>query len=250
MDEPVATTPRWGNEGRDRKAMAILRTMVARCGDRVAEGTWLDIGCGSGGIASALAPHVGRIIGIDPEPWPSWPALAEGQSNLSFLPAGFDGDELPLPEGAADVVICNQVYEHVAHPAALIRNIHRVLKPGGVCYFAGPNLLWPIEPHVYWPFVHWLPRRAAQRLMRALGSKRADALDAYSKSYWRLLSWFGEAGFESVDAVADRLSVELDMRRHVNLANIIRHIPPAGRKLLAPFWPGFIFVLRKQRLGE
>lgn len=250
MREPVTTAPRWGSEGRERKAMVILETMVARCGDLDAGGTWLDIGCGSGGIASALAHHVGRIVGIDPEPWSSWASLAEVQPNLSFLQAGFDGDQLPLPEGTVDVVICNQVYEHVANPAALIRNIHRVLRPGGICYFAGPNLLWPIEPHVYWPFVHWLPRRAVQRLMRVMGSKRADALDAYSKSYWRLLSWFGEAGLESVDAVAERLSVEMEMRRHVTLANIVRRIPPAGRKLLAPFWPGFIFVLRKQRASE
>ena len=245
MDEPVTTTPRWGNEGRDRKAMAILRTMVARCGDQVAEGTWLDIGCGSGGIASALAPHVGRIIGIDPEPWPSWPALAEGQSNLSFLPAGFDGDELPLPEGAADVVICNQVYEHVAHPAALIRNIHRVLKPGGVCYFAGPNLLWPIEPHVYWPFVHWLPRRAAQRLMRALGSKRAGALDAYSASQWTLMGWFEGVGFSVSNLLRARTAAGLGMGRHRWLSALAENMPDAIYRFLCPVAPGFVFLLTK-----
>ncbi len=248
MAEDAKTTPRWGNEYRERKAIAILGTLVSECGEEVKAGVWLDIGCGSGGIANALAPHVSQIIGIDPEPWPCWSGMAEKTHNLSFVQAGFDSDELQMDGETADVIICNQVYEHVAQPAVLIRNIHRVLKPGGVCYFAGPNLLWPVEPHVYWPLVHWLPRRAAQSLMRALGSKQAGMLDAYSKTYWRLMSWFRKNGFESTDAVPARLSVELDTRRYKELAKIIRQTPPFGSKLVAPFWPSFIFVLRKQQL--
>jgi len=89
MREPVTTAPRWGSEGRERKAMVILETMVARCGDLDAGGTWLDIGCGSGGIASALAHHVGRIVGIDPEPWSAWASLAEVHAAQPFFPPGW-----------------------------------------------------------------------------------------------------------------------------------------------------------------
>lgn len=245
MSESIAITPRWGNEGRDRKAMAILRTMVSRCGERIGQGTWLDVGCGSGGIASALAPHVKQIVGVDPEPWPTWSALTEGQPNLSFLPAGFDGDQLPLPEGTADVVICNQVYEHVAHPAVLIRNIHRVLKPGGVCYFAGPNLLWPVEPHVFWPFVHWLPRRSAQRLMRALGSKRADVLDAYSATQWTLMGWFDSAGFSVSNLLRARGAAGLALGRYKRLSLVAAALPDGIYRLLGPVAPGFVFLLTK-----
>ena len=68
---------------------------------------------------------------------------------------------------------------------------------GGIAYFAGPNLLFPIEPHVFWPFVHWLPRGLAVRLMRALGSRKV--LDANSASWWRLHAWFD--GFEVSNAL-------------------------------------------------
>lgn len=249
MAEPEMPTPRWGSLGRDRKARAILGTLVAHCGARIVEATWLDIGCGSGGIAGALAPHVDRIHGVDPEPWPTWETLVAEHSNLSFLVAGFDGEELPVPDATVDVVVCNQVYEHVARPAALVRNIHRVLKPGGVCHFAGPNLLWPIEPHVYWPFVHWLPRRMAQRLMQTLGSMQVEQLDAFSRTYWGLSSWFSDVGFRWVDGIAARVSVELDLRGCRRSAAPARSIPAVALKPLAPLWPGFIFMLHKQDRG-
>lgn len=244
-EQELRQTPRWGSECRERKAMAILRTMIARCGDGVVEGTWLDIGCGSGGIAFTLAPHVRMIVGIDPEPWPSWETKAEEQQNLSFVSAYFDGDQLPLQVGTADVVICNQVYEHVTHPSALIRNIHRVLKPGGVCYFAGPNLLWPIEPHVFWPFVHWLPRPLAQRLMRGLRSTKADSLDAYSATQLTLKSWFKDAGFSVSNLLRIRTATGLDIGRHERLSAMAMAMPEAFYNLLCPIAPGFVFLLTK-----
>lgn len=245
MNNATLATPRWGNEGRDRKARAILATMIRRCGDGITKGTWIDIGCGSGGIAQALAPHVDRIIGVDPEPWPEWDTMAGANENLEFVPSGFDGDHVPIPDGSADVVICNQVYEHVHHPERLIKNIQGLLKPGGVCYFAGPNLLWPIEPHVFWPFVHWLPRGFAQSAMRILGSCRADKLDAYSANVWSLRRWFQASGLLWEDSVAERVAVEFDMRGQQVLGHMAVRSLNAFRMPLAPFWPGFIFILRR-----
>ncbi|MGB1562351.1 MAG: methyltransferase domain-containing protein [Sinimarinibacterium flocculans] len=245
MDDLAAATPRWGSEGRDRKAMAILQTLISQRGKQLADGVWVDVGCGSGGIAGAISPHVKQIIGIDPEQWHSWDSLAEERPNLSFLTASFDGSRLPLPEETADVVICNQVYEHVAHPAELIRNIHRVLKPSGICYFAGPNLLWPVEPHVHWPFVHWLPRRTAHGFMRALGSERADALDAYSASHWVLMHWFDCAGLSASNLLRARAAAGLRAGGHSWLALLAKAVPDSVYKLLSPLAPGFVFLLAK-----
>lgn len=245
--ETVAATPRWGNEGRDRKADAILTTLVSVCGEDIRRGAWLDIGCGSGGIASAIAPSVHQITGIDPEPWPAWAAMTAAQPNLTFKVAGFDSEHLPLPENTIDVVICNQVYEHVAQPEQLIRNIHRVLRPGGVCYFAGPNLLWPIEPHVCWPFVHWLPRHVALRLMRALGSDSANELDAYSVTLWQLSAWFKATGLIANDSVVRRLAIALDLAHFKIISRFVRRIPDSVAWCARPFWPSFVFVLMKSK---
>ena len=235
--------PRWGSDERDAKADAIWLTMLDRCGARISDGTWLDIGCGSGGIAVALAPKVRRMIGIDPEPWQRWHDFESAHANLSFHK--YDGDCRPPAalDGSIDVVVCNQVYEHVADPRALLADIARVLKPDGRCYFAGPNLLWPIEPHVFWPFVHWLPRRVAVRLMDLLGSKRSAELDARSTHYWRLTRWFGDAGLDYTIAISSRIRAGLESRG-VRWHRQVRWVDSA-LDAMAPFSPGFVFVLCK-----
>lgn len=245
MTDTVSPTPRWGNEGRDRKAQAIWLTLQHLCGEKIGKGTWLDVGCGSGGIAASLAPHVDRMVGVDPEPWPAWPEIAALQENLTFQIGNFDGTKIPISESSVDIAICNQVYEHVDNPKALLRNVYCVLKPGGHCYFAGPNLLWPIEPHVVLPFVHWLPRAGAQRWLRRFGSPQADKLDAFSASYWRLTRMFKEFGFDYISAIHARLHAELSRERVSFLLRMVAAAPPSLVKALTPLAPGFVFMLTK-----
>lgn len=246
-DARVLQEPRWGNEKRDQKGLGIWLTLIRHCGAEISAGTWLDIGCGSGGIAAALAPRVRRIIGIDPQPWSCWATAMAEHDNLSFLVSACDEESMPVAECSMDIVVCNQVYEHVGDARALLRNIHRVLKPEGRCYFAGPNLLWPVEPHVHWPFVHWLRRPFAVRLMKALGSKHADSLDAYSTHYWELTRWFRCIGFSYANGIPARLSAELDgIRGMAALGRVAARVPATAVDLLTPFSPGFVFVVRKQ----
>lgn len=235
-------TPRWGAQNRKIKAEAIWQTLVRAGDDPRRHGRWLDVGCGSGGIVAALADRVQEIHGIDPEPWPGWKRMASAHPNLTFSTGAFDQTELPLPHASVDMVICNQVYEHVTDPEQLVRNIHAVLRPGGRCYFAGPNLLWPIEPHVFWPFVHWLPRTLAQRLMRLLGSRQASQLDAFSAHYWTHLRRFRESGFAVRCAVDLRLKVALAASPMPLLSSLV---PGPLIRVFEPFSPAFVFLLEK-----
>lgn len=239
-------TPRWGKDHRDRKAMAIVATLQAYEGESVLQGVWVDLGCGSGGIVENLAPYVERIIGVDPEPWPDWRVLEAANNNVTFLIAPCDEREPPLARNSADVVICNQVYEHVSSPENLLSNIHSLLKPGGVCYFAGPNLLWPIEPHLFWPFIHWLPRRFAQRIMILLGSKQADLFDAHSTHFWKLTGWMKTSGFDVSEGLKMRLLFALENAKRTGLARMFSRIPRPVYELLHPASPGFVFILRKR----
>ncbi len=244
--EPAAhpMEPRWGSEDRPRKAEAIWQTLQHFCGPDISQGAWLDIGCGSGGIAATLAPRVRLMTGLDPEPWTRWATWMDANPNLKFLQGSYDSSPARVQPESIDVVICNQVYEHVPDPVALITFIHRSLKPGGVCYFAGPNLLFPVEPHVFWPFVHWLPRKFALGLMRALGSKRVDNLDANSVHYWKLKKWLTH-GFKVQNGVPVIIRAILAERDLVRLSIFIQHLPLWLIDFLTPFSPGFAFVLEK-----
>lgn len=245
MASNPAIAPRWGNRRRDSKAEAILGTLQAVEGSLKLQTRWLDIGCGSGGIAAALSRHVEEVVGLDPEPWAGWNELEHVHPNLKFVVGHGDRETLPLPGASFDVIVCNQVYEHVRQPARLIENIQRLLRPGGICYFAGPNLLWPIEPHVYLPVVHWLPRRSTVSLLKSVGFRHVDRLDAFSVSYWRLAGWFQDNGLEWQTAIVDRLAAGLRNGGHQVIAAAVSALPRAVEGLLHPLAPGFVFVLKK-----
>jgi 2-polyprenyl-3-methyl-5-hydroxy-6-metoxy-1,4-benzoquinol methylase len=240
VNSAVLPQPRWGNEDRERKAVAVFRTLEHFSTFDIAQARWLDIGCGSGGMAAALAGHAAEVTGIDPEPWPQWTALMQQHANLRLLQGGYDSD--PLCGKQVDVVVCNQVYEHVPDPVRLIRFMHASLRPGGIAYFAGPNLLFPIEPHTLWPFVHWLPRSFAVGLMRALGSRKI--LDANSTSYWKLQAWLAE--FETRNAVPWVLRNPERLGRHAAAWRCLKVIPAPLFEALTCLSPAFVFVLVKR----
>lgn len=231
--------PNWGNRDRPVKASAILSTCRKTIGGDFSKMRWLDIGCGCGDIAAAIAPQVGHITAVDPSSWQRWPALRALHPNMDFIEGDFKAaEQIESP----DVIICNQVYEHVEEPLRLIRLMHKILKPGGHVYFAGPNRLFPIEPHVFWPFVHWLPRRWAVRLMREL--KARSVITAHSVTIWKLRRWF--QGFDVTNAVPIILRHPEDYGRKGIFWRVLAALPHRLMGAMTALSPGFVFILRKQ----
>jgi SAM-dependent methyltransferase len=64
------------------------------------------------------------------------------------------GEQIPLASGVFDLVICTQVLEYVFDPSVVVKEIHRVLKPGGVLLLSVPAIFprdadeecWRFEP--------------------------------------------------------------------------------------------------------
>ena len=235
--------PHWGSANRDQKARNILECLGLLTELNLATQSCVDIGCGSGGISFHLAPSFNTVCGVDQEPWQRWQEYMSACPNLSFREESIES--LSLADESIDVVICNQVYEHVRSPEVLIAQIHRILKPDGVCYFAGPNLLHPIEPHVHWPFVHWLPRRLAQALLGIFAPGKI--LDSRATTYWGLRSWLHE--FIILDAVPQLIKHRAESPKAVGIWRFFRHIPHGVLKVLAFLSPGFIFLIHKPDNG-
>ena len=57
-----------------------------------------------------------------------------------------------------DIVITNQVLEHMSNKIEFINELKRILKPGGFSYNILPAKFRPIEVHIKMPFVHWFPK--------------------------------------------------------------------------------------------
>lgn len=164
-----------------RKIHAILRDFL---GEQLAQADGLDLGCADGSISTRLSGYFRSLVGIDVDQ----SALRAGFSGRGGKEAfaAASGYFLPFEDGAFDVVICAQVYEHVEDQPALAREVWRVLKPGGICFFSGPNRLALMEEHYWLPLLSWLPRPAAHLYMRAFN--RGRWYDAYPRFYWQIRS--------------------------------------------------------------
>lgn len=109
--------------------------------------TMLDVGCGVGHwgmlLASILPEHL-RVSGVDREP--SWVEAATTRAAKRGLAERFDyrqgeAQRLPFPDASFDLVTCQTVLIHVPDPAAVIAEMKRVTRPGGLVMVAEPNNL-------------------------------------------------------------------------------------------------------------
>lgn len=98
--------------------------------------TVVDLGCGAGAdvcVAALLVGSRGRVIGVDVTPAMAEKARANaalaGFSNVAIHEA--DIAEMPLPNACADVVISNGAINLSPRKACVMKEIFRVLKPGG-----------------------------------------------------------------------------------------------------------------------
>jgi SAM-dependent methyltransferase len=103
----------------------------------------LDYGAGRGNVKQMNFRGVaGRVVGIDPEaavfnnPFLDEAALLDLQTG-----------RIPFPDQTFDVVFADNVMEHVEDPRAVLREVYRVLKPGGVFLAKTPNR-WHYMPIV------------------------------------------------------------------------------------------------------
>ena len=95
--------------------------------------TWIvgDLGCGTGALAAALTPHVARVHAVDASP----AMVLAARSRLSqFTNVQLHTgtlEALPLIDHALDVAVLSLVLHHVPDPHCALREVRRVLRPGG-----------------------------------------------------------------------------------------------------------------------
>lgn len=123
--------------GRHPRALALIDEYLDAMVIDTA-GDVLDIGCGTGVVSRRIARRPafrGRVIGIDLSPYLTRTATrlaeAEGVGHRIDFRAG-DSHTLGIPEASLDAVVAHTLLSHVQDPAAVVREVARILKPGGV----------------------------------------------------------------------------------------------------------------------
>lgn len=106
----------------------------------------LDVGCGSGGPALALAQRTGcSVTGLDVEPagiaQAETQAKAHGLGDRAAFRVADCTARLPLEDGAVDAVLCIDAINHLPDRSATLREWARVLRPGGRLLFTDPVVI-------------------------------------------------------------------------------------------------------------
>lgn len=173
------------------------------------EGRVLDLGCGVGHSFTELAPR--ETVGVDLSP----EALA-GQARETHAA---DMRALPFADGSFASVLSVQSIEHVPDPENVLREVVRVLEPGGTAIFVTPNRLEfaradeIIDPYHY---VEFDPRE-----LHALCAPHFDSVE--------VLGLFGSDRWRSL---VDEELGRLDRLLRLDPLRLRRLVPRRGRQLL------------------
>ena len=107
----------------------------------LAEKQVLDIGCGGGILAEAMAHHGAKVTAIDKAEASLSVAklhLLESKLDISYVDSTAEEFAADKPE-QFDVVTCLEMLEHVPDPASVVAACQRMVKPGGLVFFSTIN---------------------------------------------------------------------------------------------------------------
>jgi 2-polyprenyl-6-hydroxyphenyl methylase/3-demethylubiquinone-9 3-methyltransferase len=99
--------------------------------------TALDVGCGAGLLAEPLTRLGAKVTGLDASP--ALIVAARDHAAAMGLNIDYRAGELAALEGRFELVTCMEVIEHVADPAAFVRDLAARLAPGGLLIMSTPN---------------------------------------------------------------------------------------------------------------
>lgn len=124
----------------------IVRNAIKNCLDKHLasfHGTLLDIGCGQMPYRNYILnsqPLVKRIIGLD---------FDQGKyAELRKPDITWNGRSIPLNDCSIDCAMATEVLEHCHNPLTVLKEIRRVLKPGGVFFLLSPSSGRSMTPHM------------------------------------------------------------------------------------------------------
>jgi SAM-dependent methyltransferase len=178
-----------------RRHLVVYRWIAHHCGGLDV----VDLACGEGYGAAALAEHAATVVGVDANP------EAHEHARLKYRRPGlrFVCDLVETFAEPCDVVAFLQTIEHVREPAALLEHIRGTLRPGGVAYVSTPNVLTLAPPgsersanpwHVY----EYRAHEFRTLCERAFGS--VELLGLYHARKLRLHELALRAGWDRVHA--------------------------------------------------
>ncbi|HET7274312.1 MAG TPA: class I SAM-dependent methyltransferase [Longimicrobiaceae bacterium] len=213
----------------------------------------LDIGCGDAGVIIALAEAGADAAGLELDE----ASLRRGrvrarEHEVSVVLSAGIAEALPFTDESLDLVILDNVLEHVTDRRLTLREIRRVLRPGGLLYMVTPK---PFSAYSLWNDPHYdmaglvlLPRRLQIFYFEKVRGGGDGTYDVgIIPTRWRLRKLLAEAGLAPivsprelwVNYLRDRISrpdeVRPGLKRRL-AGSLARHRWPFHNPLARWFW--------------
>jgi len=198
-----------------------LRQEAELAGARRPRPRLLDVGCGVKPYEPLFAAHVAEYVGVD---------VANPAAELEGTV-----EDIPVPDGSFDLVLCTQTLEHVDDPGRAVRELRRVVAPGGRVLLSthGVQVYHP-NPDDYWRWTH----AGLERLFREHGDWRTLVVTPASGT----AACIGMLVATFIDLLAKRARARALVAPMVALVNgTARAIDNSSARLRNP-GPGTIFV--------
>jgi glycosyltransferase involved in cell wall biosynthesis/2-polyprenyl-3-methyl-5-hydroxy-6-metoxy-1,4-benzoquinol methylase len=124
------------SEGRSSAPIisAVARALASR---RPACGRIVDLGCGGGDVARQLSGTYRDYVGCDVVRYDGFPE----SDSIRFRAVDLNVTPYPLDSASTDVVVSVETIEHLENPRALVREMARIVRPGGWVVLTTPNQL-------------------------------------------------------------------------------------------------------------
>lgn len=227
-------------ESRRAKATKIMKLIEGR--KSLGGARLLEIGTGGGFIAALLSEQVGsegEVWSVDIED------MRQETDGYNFKLV--EGTELPFEDDGFDVVISNHTIEHVGDSDAQLvhlREIARVLRPGGLAYLSSPSRWAFVEPHFKVPLLSWFPPSARTRVVRL--SRRGNVYDIDPRTRRELTDLIARAGLSAEEVTLDALQVMAGTESSP-MVKAVAKVPPALLRTARGTIPTMVFLLTHEQ---
>jgi SAM-dependent methyltransferase len=220
---------------------AMLRAIDAPQGAQI-----LEVGVTPGHFTELLVQSGYRVSGVDLDPF-TRRALWE-RLGVDVRQANLEREPIPFPDNSFDWVVFSEVIEHLVYsPLPVLREFHRVLRPGGRVLISTPNELYvKSRLRTLLRVLLWQSLSTREEFTHQMRLEGAARYTTHARTYtMRELAWLvQEAGFRVVqqryEAPWERVGLEADRLRSHTLRVIAKSafyaftaaVPPARSMLL------------------
>ncbi|MCM2267370.1 MAG: class I SAM-dependent methyltransferase [Elusimicrobiales bacterium] len=182
----MSLAKKWVKAGEEglRNHYAVMRLL-----GRIQAASLLDVGCARGqktrAYAQALGVPLSAVKGVEPQAH----YAAEAEKDFGVYRVNIEMDRFPVADNSFDLVICNQVLEHLKNIFLPLSEMDRVVKPGGFLLIGVPNMaglynrllllagLQPLANAIDGPHVRGFAHASFVRFLRQNGNFELAAVD-------------------------------------------------------------------------